>query len=65
MAIVFLTATGAWYFTIQKQLKNQAISDCLKTSSVSTFGGDANNSHTFSEPIMTWYQTCMKEKGYE
>lgn len=64
--LTILTVTGVGYFLVaQKALKDHAVTECFKISSVSSFSGDQNNSHRFNEPILDWYKMCMQEKGYE
>jgi hypothetical protein len=65
IALAAFAATSAWYFSMQKELKNQAVSECLKASSVVSFSGDAKNSHKYTEPMTNWYDKCMSEKGYK
>lgn len=69
IAIIFsltiLAVTGVGYLVAKKALKDQAITECLKISSVVSFSGDEHNSHKYTEPLMNWYNKCMEEKGYK
>ncbi len=65
ISLTILAVTSVGYLVAQKALKDHAITECLRISSVVSFSGDEHNSHKYTEPLMNWYNKCMEEKGYK
>ena len=49
--------------TAQTWVKNQAINNCLKSSSFTSEVGGETGKTSSMEPMKNWYEFCLKEKG--